>query len=88
MIAANVRVDTATIAAVIVRVALERVLALDQLRVLAGGAGEQPVGAANPGVAIEVALKLDRLLVRAGMLVARALSPYCRERARGLPAPP
>src|SRR3954464_417988 len=90
MIAPQVRVDAAGDAAVILLVAFEGVVALDQLGALAAGAGEQALRAADAGVALQIVLKLDGLLGRARMLVAQACLSFMRaqRRTRSLVARP
>src|SRR5439155_22099904 len=85
-IPAQIRAYAGGIAAVIVGVALERVLALDQVGVGRIRAGEEALRAADSGVPLEIVLKLGRLLVGAGVLVAHASSPShpkTREEAAG-----
>ena len=83
MVAAELRVDAAGIAAVVLDVAFDRVVAFDQLRILAAGAREEAGGLADAGVALEIVLEIDRSLIGRQMLVAQVLRLLRGGNARG-----
>src|SRR5215217_4482196 len=85
VVAAEVRIDAAGIAAVILLIALERSVAFDKRCVFAAGAGEQALRAADAGIALEIVLELDRLFVGTRMLVAHLGSPLAGSTQRRRP---
>src|SRR4051812_27349981 len=70
MIPPELRIHPAGIAAVILRVALDRIVAFNEVGIVAAGAGEKALRLADAGILVEILGKLRRLLVGTGMLVA------------------